>query len=95
MPSASSAADRSGHAQMARVEYGLDAAFRERWAAHRREDGVLLDLIAGIVSLATALAFLGVLLYKVWSVPLWIVILLGAAMMVASFVESARSEESR
>ena len=39
------------------------------------EDGVALDLVAGIVSLATALGFLGVLIYKVWSIPLWIVIL--------------------
>ena len=36
-----------------------------------------LDLVAGIVSLATALGFLGVLIYKVWSIPLWIVILAG------------------
>jgi hypothetical protein len=65
------------------------------WAAHRRKDGVTLDLVASIVSLVTALAFLGVLMYKVWSIPLWIVILLGAAMMVASLIESVRSEESR
>jgi hypothetical protein len=64
-------------------------------AAHRRKDGVTLDLVASIVSLVTALAFLGVLMYKVWSIPLWIVILLGAAMMVASLIESVRSEESR
>ena len=51
----------------------------------------MTDLIAGIVSLATALGFLGVLVYKVASVPLWAVILLGAAMMVASFVESFRA----
>jgi hypothetical protein len=63
-------------------------------AAYRREDGVTLDLVAGIVSLATALAFLGVLVYKVHSVPLWIVILVGAATMVASFVEARRGDES-
>jgi hypothetical protein len=61
---------------------------------HRREDDVTLDLVAGIVALATALGFLGVLVYKVWSVPLWLVILLGAAMMVASFIQSARGDES-
>ncbi len=57
------------------------------------EDGVALDLVAGIISLATALGFLGVLIYKVWSIPLWIVILAGAVMMVASFVETLRGEE--
>jgi hypothetical protein len=51
----------------------------------------MADLIAGIVSLVIAIGFLGVLVYKVTSVPLWIVILVGAAMMVASFVEAARS----
>ena len=57
------------------------------------EDGVALDLVAGIISLATALGFLGVLIYKVWSIPLWIVILAGAIMMVASLVETLRGEE--
>jgi hypothetical protein len=64
-------------------------------AAHRREDGVILELIAGLIALATALGFLGVLVYKVWSIPLWIVILLGAAMMVASLIESMRSDQQR
>ena len=50
----------------------------------------MTDAIAGIISLATALGFLGVLLYKVVSVPLWAVVLLGAAMMVASLLESLR-----
>jgi hypothetical protein len=45
------------------------------------------------VSLATALGFLGVLIYKVWSIPLWIVILAGAVMMVASLAETLRGEE--
>jgi hypothetical protein len=63
------------------------------WAAHGRDDGVALDLVAGIVSLAAALGFLGVLIYKVWSIPLWIVILVGALMMVASFFETARGED--
>jgi hypothetical protein len=64
------------------------------WAAHGRGDGVALDLVAGIVSLAAALGFLGVLIYKVWSIPLWIVILVGALMMVASLFETARGEDS-
>jgi hypothetical protein len=50
----------------------------------------MTDIVAGIISLAVALGFLGVLVYKVWSVPLWAVILLGAMMMVASIVESWR-----
>ncbi|MGH6896393.1 MAG: hypothetical protein ACREJ5_07585 [Geminicoccaceae bacterium] len=53
-----------------------------------------MNLVAGSVSLVVALGFLGVLIYNVQSVPLWIVILLGAAMMVASFFETARGEES-
>jgi hypothetical protein len=56
---------------------------------------VVLDTIAGLISLAAALAFLGVLVYKVWSIPLWIVIALGAVMMVASLVESVRSDLQR
>ena len=43
-----------------------------------------------------AIGFLGVLVYKVASVPLWAVIAVGAAMMVASFLESPpASDESR
>jgi hypothetical protein len=53
---------------------------------------VILDLVAGIISLVVALGFLGVLVYEVHSVPLWIVILLGAAMMVASLIEVRRSD---
>jgi hypothetical protein len=64
------------------------------WAAQGRGDGVALDLVAGIVSLAAALGFLGVLIYKVWSIPLWIVILVGALMMVATLFETARGEDS-
>jgi hypothetical protein len=55
----------------------------------------MTEVIAGIVALVIAIGFLGVLVYKVASVPLWIVILLGAAMMVASFLESARGDETR
>jgi hypothetical protein len=51
----------------------------------------MANLIAGILSLAVALGFLGVLVYKVTSVPLWAVVLLGAAMMVASVVEALRA----
>jgi hypothetical protein len=51
------------------------------------------DAIAAIISLAIALGFLGVLVYKVTDVPLWAVILIGAAMMVASLVEALRSND--
>jgi hypothetical protein len=50
----------------------------------------MTDIIAGIISLAVVLGFLGVLVYKVTSVPLWAVVGLGAAMMVASIVDSWR-----
>jgi hypothetical protein len=61
----------------------------------RKEDTVGLDLVAGIVSLAIALAFLGVLIYKVWSIPLWIVVLIGFACMAASVIETLRSDQRR
>jgi hypothetical protein len=61
----------------------------------RKEDTVALDLVAGIVSLAIALGFLGVLIYKVWSIPLWIVILIGFACMAASVIETLRSDQRR
>ena len=52
-----------------------------------------LALISGYLLLAAAsiaLGFLGVLANKVTSVPLWGVIVLGAAMMVTSCVEALR-----
>ncbi|MGH6919682.1 MAG: hypothetical protein ACREJ0_18475 [Geminicoccaceae bacterium] len=55
---------------------------------------MILDMVAGLISLATALGFLGVLVYKVWAIPLWIVILVGAAMMAASFLEARRGDPS-
>jgi hypothetical protein len=55
----------------------------------------MADVVAGILALVTAIGFLGVLVYKVPSVPLWAVILIGAAMMVASFVQAVRGDESR
>jgi hypothetical protein len=54
----------------------------------------MANLTAGIVSLLIAIGFLGVLVYKVTSVPLWIVILVGAAAMAASFLESTRGDEA-
>jgi hypothetical protein len=55
----------------------------------------MADLVGGILSLVVAAAFLAILAYQVLSVPLWIVILVGFAMMVASLVESLRGDESR
>jgi hypothetical protein len=55
----------------------------------------MADMIAGIVALVIAIGFLGVLVYKVASVPLWAVIVIGAAMMVASFLEAARGNQAR
>jgi hypothetical protein len=54
----------------------------------------MTDTIAGIISLAVALGFLGVLVFKVTSAPLWAVVALGAAMMVASLVEAWRGNGS-
>jgi hypothetical protein len=53
---------------------------------------VLTTLIAGGTSLLVALFFLGVLAWKVPSIPLWIVILLGAIPMVVSLIQGGREE---
>ena len=50
------------------------------------------SVIAGLLALAVAAAFFWVLLGQLVSVPLWIVILLGFVLMVASFAESLRQE---
>jgi hypothetical protein len=55
----------------------------------------MADLAGGIISLLVAVVFLAILIYAVPSVPLWIVILVGVAMMVASLVESLRGDQSR
>jgi hypothetical protein len=55
----------------------------------------MTDLGSGIISLLVAAAFLGILAYAVPSVPLWVVILGGFVLMVASLVESLRSGEGR
>jgi hypothetical protein len=55
----------------------------------------MADLAGGIISLAVAAVFLAILAYAVPSVPLWIVLLVGFALMVASLVESLRGDESR
>jgi len=54
----------------------------------------MLEILAGIISLLVAGAFLGILLYAVPSAPLWIVVLFCFGLMIASLYESLR-EESR
>ncbi len=50
----------------------------------------MANLVAGLIALAVAAAFFYVLLAQLVSVPLWIVVLIGCALMVASFVETLR-----
>jgi hypothetical protein len=52
----------------------------------------MLNLLAGIIAVALALTYVGVLVAKVPSVPLWIVIAIGAVLMVASLIDSLREE---
>jgi hypothetical protein len=53
---------------------------------------VLTTLIPGGISILVALLFLGVLVWKVPSIPLWIAILLGAVPMVVSLIQAGRDE---
>jgi hypothetical protein len=55
----------------------------------------MADLAGGVISLLVAAVFLAILAYAVPSVPLWIVILIGFALMVASIIETLRSDQSR
>lgn len=48
-------------------------------------------LIGGGIPLAVAIIFFGVLLGRIHEIPLWIVVLGGIALMVASLVEAVRS----
>jgi hypothetical protein len=56
---------------------------------------VLLTLLGGIVPLAIAIVFLGILLAKVPSVALWIIVAGGVVLMIASLVEAVRSGEEQ
>jgi hypothetical protein len=51
-----------------------------------------MNLLAGLISLVTAIAYVGVLATQVNLVPLWIVILIGVVPMVVSFVETLRND---
>jgi hypothetical protein len=48
------------------------------------------NLIAGLLALAVAGGFFYILLSHLPSTPLWIVVLLGAVLMVLSFIETLR-----
>ena len=52
-------------------------------------------LVGGIVALVMALLFLSVVLNKIRDVPLWIVFLIGIALMVANLVEALRQGEDQ
>jgi hypothetical protein len=53
---------------------------------------VFTTLIPGGISILVALLFLGVLAWRVPSIPLWIVILAGAVPMAVSLVQARREE---
>jgi hypothetical protein len=56
---------------------------------------LLPTLVGGGIALIIAIAFLAIILAKVPPIPLWIVVLIGAALMVASVVEAVRSGEDQ
>jgi threonine/homoserine/homoserine lactone efflux protein len=56
---------------------------------------VLLTLLGGIIPLVVAIVFLGILLAKVSSVALWIIVIVGVALMIWSWVEALRSGEEQ
>ena len=58
-------------------------------------NATMMELLAGGISLLVAAAFLAILAYAVPSVPLWIVILIGFALMVVSLIQTLRSDQSR
>jgi hypothetical protein len=68
---------------------------RRSLAAQQRDHAVMTDLLAGGISLLVAGVFLAILVYAVPSVPLWIVILIGLATMVATLIETLRSDQRR
>ena len=52
-------------------------------------------LIGGAIPLLIAVVFLGIVLAKVPSIPLWIIVLVGIALMIASLFEAVRSGEEQ
>ena len=56
---------------------------------------MLPTLIGGAIPLAIAVVFLGIVLARVPSVALWIIVLMGIALMIASLVEAVRGGEDQ
>jgi hypothetical protein len=56
---------------------------------------VLPTLLGGAIALAVAIIFLGIVLAKVPSIALWIVVLIGLALMIVSVVEAVRGGEDQ
>ncbi len=56
---------------------------------------MLPTLVGGGIALIIAIVFLGVILVKIPSIALWIVVLIGVALMIISVVEAVRSGEDQ
>ena len=56
---------------------------------------MLPTLVGGGIALIIAIVFLGVILVKIPSIALWIVVLIGVALMIVSVVEAVRSGEDQ
>jgi hypothetical protein len=54
----------------------------------------MANLIGGLIAMAIAFGYLGIIAARVDSLPLWIVVLIGMAMMAWSFYESLRGDEN-
>jgi len=55
----------------------------------------MANLIGGLLALVIAYGYLGIIAWRVNALPLWIVVLIGGAMMAWSFYESLRGDEGR
>jgi hypothetical protein len=56
----------------------------------------MMNLLAGSIALIIALGYVGIIAVRVNSLPLWVVVAIGVAMMVWSFYDSLReSDETR
>ena len=56
---------------------------------------MLPTLMGGAIPLVIAVVFLGIVLARVPSVALWIIVLMGIALMLASLVEAVRGGEDQ
>ena len=59
------------------------------------QDPEMSTLVAASIAILIALAFLGWLAYSIGSIPLFIVIAIGAVLMLADFYDSMRRPETR